>query len=116
MKKEKPSRFEVNKEVRRALIRNNVDMTRLSYSCAGRNLRISGSLMKDDGRDFTAMNIEKMVDDINKSGLYIISELDNWNITEGSVSKIGGEKEKKKTGQGQKKPQGNSGGDKSEAS
>ncbi|MCO4795399.1 MAG: hypothetical protein KC493_16890 [Bacteriovoracaceae bacterium] len=115
--KGKQSRFEVNKEVRRALVRNNVDMTKLSYSCAGRNLRISGSLLKDDGRDFTAMSIEKLVEDIGKSGLYIISELDNWNITDGSVSKIGGDKEKeKKKAQGQKKTEGSSGGGQSQAS
>ncbi len=98
----KQSRFEVNKEVRRALVRNNVDMTKLSYSCAGRNLRLSGSLQRDNGGEFTAMMIEKMVDDISKTGLYIISELDNWNITEGGISKIGG-------GGGEKKSHGKKG-------
>jgi len=104
--KKKQSRFEVNKEVRRALVRNNVDMTKLSYSCAGRNLRLSGSLMRDNGGEFTAMMIEKMVGDITSTGLSVISELDNWNIIEGSISKIGGGGEEKK------KPQGQGGGQK----
>jgi hypothetical protein len=52
-----------------------------------------------------------MIDDISKSGLYFISELDNWNITEGSISKIGGGENK---GQA-KKLQGNQGGGKKAA-
>jgi hypothetical protein len=92
----KQSRFEVNKEVRRALVKNNVDLTKLSYSCAGRNLKLSGSLVRDNGGDFSAMMIEKMVEEISKTGLYIISDLDNWNITEGGISKIGGGGEGKK--------------------
>lgn len=58
------------------------------------------------------MMIEKMVEEISKTGLYIISDLDNWNITEGGISKIGGGGQGKKEHAAKKSSSGQGGGQK----
>ena len=91
----KISRFEVNKKVRRTLIRNSADMSCLQYSCIGKTLTFTGRLQKDDGRDFSATNIEAMLQDLSKIGVQIFSDLENWNFSEGAISKKNNAKEDK---------------------
>jgi hypothetical protein len=91
----KLSRFDVNKKVRRALVRNGADMSFIQFSFAGRTVSFSGRLQKDDGRDFSAANLESMLQDIYKIGVSVYSDLENWNISEGAISKKESTKEKK---------------------
>jgi hypothetical protein len=87
MAKGKVSRFEVNKKVRRALVRNGVDMGCIQFSFVGRTVTFSGRLQKDDGRDFSASNLDSMLQDIYKVGVQVASDLENWTISEGSLTK-----------------------------
>ncbi len=68
------SKLEAIKEVCRVLVRHGVDTTQVHFYCHGKSLLLTG-------------------------GLYKNGELDNWNITDGSISKKGSspseQKEKK---------------------
>jgi hypothetical protein len=90
----KLSRFDVNKKVRRALVRNGADMGFIQFSFTGRTVTFSGRLQKEDGRDFSASNLESMLADIYKIGVNVFSELENWTISEGAISKKENTKEK----------------------
>ena len=94
MGKGKVSRFEVNKKVRRALVRNGADMGFIQFSFVGRTVTFTGRLQKEDGRDFSASNLDSMLQDIYKIGIQIASDLENWNISEGSITKKMSKKEK----------------------
>lgn len=93
--KAKPSRLESNKDVRRALVKSGVDMTKIHFSTAGRSVSLRGGLYKDGGKDITVSAIEQLLQDINKLGLNLISDLDNWMISEGSIMKKGDKKDDK---------------------
>ncbi len=89
----KLSRFEVNKKVRRALVKNGADMSQLSFSCTGRSVNLTGSLLKEGGMEFSAMSLEQMLGDIHKVGVQVVSDLENWDICDGSISRKGGKSE-----------------------
>ncbi|HXH76314.1 MAG TPA: hypothetical protein VNJ08_15185 [Bacteriovoracaceae bacterium] len=57
MKKEKVSRMESNKEVRRVLSKHGADMAYCSYSCTGSELRLTGTLIKTDGSEFNGHQV-----------------------------------------------------------
>jgi hypothetical protein len=93
------SRLELNRDLRRIFARHRVDFALLQFSCHGRNVTLSGSLMKEDKRDFTASELEQMTQEVFSLKIGINSELDNWSISTGGISKCGNnkdEKEKKK--------------------
>ncbi|MBT7609210.1 MAG: hypothetical protein HN576_05610 [Bacteriovoracaceae bacterium] len=91
----KLSRFDVNKKVRRALVRNGADMGFIQFSFAGRTVTFTGRLQKDDGREFSASNLDSMLQEIYKIGVHVHSDLDNWSISEGSITKKETSQEKK---------------------
>lgn len=102
--KGKPSRLESNKSVRQALARNSADLSQLHFSCAGRGVTLSGKLIKQSGEEFTTKGIEALVMDVQKIGLSLNSDLENWEINDTSISKKGGGEKKgpKKAAQPQK--------------
>ncbi len=83
----KPSRLESNKDVRRILLRHRVDLSQLAFSCHGRTVSFSGDLVKDGGRDFSASEIDMMVLEILGLNLGVLSDLKNWDINGGTISK-----------------------------
>jgi hypothetical protein len=87
----KLSRLESNREVRRVLTRNLVDMTWVQYSCAGYEIRLTGWLQKIDGTDFNGSQIESMIHDFQRhlNGYMIQGDLDNWNFTSDHISYLG---------------------------
>lgn len=103
MAAKKLSRLESNKEIRRALVRSGADMSLVNYSCHGRSVSLSGKLCRGSGGEMSTSNIEMLLQDMNRLGLQILCELDNWNISEGSISKkdSSGKEEKEE----KKKPQ-----------
>lgn len=96
MPAKKLSRLESNKEIRRALVRSGADMSLVNYSCHGRSVSLSGRLCKDGGREMSSSNIEVLMQDMNRLGLHIICDLENWSISEGSIAKKGPPKEDNK--------------------
>lgn len=95
MDKQKLKRFEVNKIVRRALVKANVDLEKCQYSYVGRTLTFTGTLLKVGNRDLTATELDAILTEIGSMGLHLASELTNWTITGTSVSKKQDEKIKK---------------------
>lgn len=100
------SRLELNRDLRRILARHRVDLVQLTYSCHGKNVTLTGRLVKEGKRDFTALELEHMSQEIYRLKIGIISELENWTISSGSISKRNDKKEdqnKKHQHQQQKK-------------
>lgn len=87
MAAKKLSRLESNKEIRRALVRSGADMEQIYYSCHGRSVSLSGKLCRSTGGEMSTSNVEMLLQDMNRLGLQIHSELENWHISEGSISK-----------------------------
>ena len=98
----KTSRFEMNKLVRRVLSRNQVDMSQVSYTCIGGRILISGFLIRTSGGEYTASNIESMLQEFRKiKGVTdVASELGNWDFNGGSIQKIERSEPKKAAGDG----------------
>jgi hypothetical protein len=97
----KLSRFVINKKVRQLFSKYRADFTQLSYSCTGRNLRLSGKLCREGGKDFKFRVLENLMKEIMKLGVNIVSELENVDVVNGEVMRRGFDKkqEKKKTNQ-----------------
>ena len=95
MKGKKLSRLESNKKIRTTLVKSGADMAEINYSCHGRSVSLSGRLCRTDGQEMSSSNIEMLVQDISSLGLQINSELENWHVSEGSISKKGASKDPK---------------------
>ena len=92
----KLSRFVLNKKVRQLLSRYRADFTQLSYSCTGRNLRLSGRLCREGGKDFKFRVLENLIKEILKLGVHIVSELENVDVVNGEVMRCGYDKKEEK--------------------
>lgn len=96
--KKKMSRLESNKSIRQALVKNSVDLSKISFSCHGRSVTLSGTLMKNSGQEFTTQGVEAIVLDIEKVGPSINSDLTNWEISESGIKKKDLAQKKKENG------------------
>lgn len=87
----KLSRMEANKEVRRTLNRNGVDLSYTSYSVAGMDIRLTGWLCKNDTSEFSANQIETLIQDFQRylPGYSVSGDFDNWNFTTDHITYIG---------------------------
>lgn len=89
-------RYETNRKVRQVLISRNVDMTRVSYSCAKKTVYVYGSLYKLSQEEFGLADVKSMVGELMRLPHVhdIQFDLDNWFIvTEpGEVNIIKGRK------------------------
>lgn len=76
----KLSRLESSKEVRRCLNRHSVDLSYCQYSASGYEVRLTGWLCKIDGSEFHGLQIEALIQDLNRKlpGFFINGDLDNW--------------------------------------
>lgn len=83
------SRSETNREIRRILVRNGVDTSKVQFSCSGRTIMLSGALYRDGGEDLAQVNIESICQAIARMGMSLFCELDNWSISDGSITKKG---------------------------
>ncbi|HLW56740.1 MAG TPA: hypothetical protein VKY27_05105 [Bacteriovoracaceae bacterium] len=91
----KQSRLESNKEARRVLNRHGVDLTYCQYSCSGREIRLTGTLLRYAGGDFKASQIETMIYDFQRllPGFVIVGELDNWSFSSEHINYHGNSEE-----------------------
>lgn len=88
--REKLSRFQVNKEVRHVLTRNGVDTMICSFQVYGREINIFGTLVHGDKSDFSALEIENLLQDFSGSlpGYNITGETDNWSFSFQAIRKL----------------------------
>jgi hypothetical protein len=90
------SRLEGNKEIRRVLNRHQVDLSYCSYSCSGREVRLTGSLFKIDGGEFSSHQIEILIQDFSRhlKGFTLQGDFDNWNFTQDHITSLKTREEK----------------------
>jgi hypothetical protein len=87
---ELPSRYDVNRNVRMIIARNNADLSRIDYSFTGSTVYLTGDLVKPDG-DFSVQEIETLARDIsavphvrdiqfNLANWMVVSSGDSWQV------------------------------------
>jgi hypothetical protein len=78
---EEVSRYEVNRNVRMALTRNDADLTKIDYSFMGNTVYLNGDLVKPD-RDFSAQEIAAIAKEISALPHVrdIQFDLNNWMV------------------------------------
>lgn len=96
------SRLDANREVRRIFVRHGVDTSKIQFSCQGKSLQLSGSLLKEGGHDLESNIVEAISQELSRLGIRIISDLDNWSIIEGTISKKGPKQQDASKGNTQK--------------
>ncbi len=77
------SRYEVNRQVRVVLIRHDIDLTKIDYSCIDGTVYLSGELFKTNDGDIVPTMIESLFKEIaGISGVRNVqSDLQNWSIS-----------------------------------
>ena len=94
------SRLDVNRKVRAILQRASANLSEIQVSYAGRNVRLYGNLVKESGSQYSAEQVDSMVNEMKAipgvSG--VIGELDNWTIGGGAISRKGTEGESQEDG------------------
>ena len=102
------TRLEINQMVRRNLQANCIDLTQVNYSSSLRTIRLYGRLVKNTGKDLVIKEIENIMRVLQAiPGIMDITfDLDNWNISAGSITPKGSKKkdEKKKEENAHKEP------------
>ena len=88
MKKERASRAELNKDLRRILAKHYVDTTQVSFSASNFAVSLSGILLRVDGSEFNHNSITPLVDELMAQYGHIDSDLGNWDLTGGTIKKI----------------------------
>lgn len=89
--KKQTSRLENSRDVRRVLNRMGVDLTYCQYTCIGMEVRLTGWLMKFSGDDFTAEQVEGMIQDFTRTlkGFTIVGECENWSFNSDHIRYLG---------------------------
>jgi hypothetical protein len=82
MRKQKLSRAEQNKEVRRILSKNDVDLGEIQVSCSGTRISMYGTLLKRTGTNFSHEALSNMLSELERVGR-VTSELTNWDLNSG---------------------------------
>lgn len=89
--REKSSRLENSKDVRRVLNRFGVDLTHCQYTVAGREVRLTGWLLKVDGSDFNANEVEYLIQELGSilRGFMVCGDMENWRFSSDSLQAVG---------------------------
>lgn len=88
MAKEKASKAQISKEVRRVLARYQVDLTLIHFSAGLHSIHLSGYLMKSSGYDFPVSVVQTLTLELLRIGS-IRCELENWHVGNEGVNFIG---------------------------
>lgn len=88
MKKERASRAELNKDLRRILAKHHVDTAQVFFSASNFAVALSGFLFKADGSEFTSSSLSPLVEELMNQYGHIDSDLGNWDLTGGAIRKI----------------------------
>ena len=83
--------MESNKEVRRVLNRNGVDLGFCQYSCFGSEILLSGWLCKHDGSEFSGPQVQALIGDMARymNGYAVKGEFDNWSFNSERITYVG---------------------------
>jgi len=76
------SRYEINRNVKRILVRHAVDLMALQFYCSGETVYLSGKLKKEPKGEFNPAQIETMVKELTALP-YVKNlqfDLSNWNL------------------------------------
>ncbi len=85
------SRYEINRNVRMVLTRNDADLTKIDYSCMGGTVYLYGELVRQD-RDYVAKEIDSIIGEIaalphvhdiqfDLNNWLVVSSGNSWRIT-----------------------------------
>lgn len=98
-KQQKNSRLENSKEVRRVMNRFGVDLTQCQYSVTGREIRITGRLLKTDGSDFGGPEVECLIQEFQSvlRGFFVRGEMENWIFSSDHIQSVGKDQDKEET-------------------
>lgn len=94
-KKEKASKGQISKEVRRVLARYQVDFTYIHFSAGMHSIHLSGYLIKASGHNFQASVVQSLTNELLRIGS-IRCELENWYIGAEGVHYTGKEEDENK--------------------
>ena len=83
--------MEANKEVRRILIKHQIDLSLTQYSVCGYEIRITGWLIKNDNTEFTASGVENLIEEFQRRlpNYFISGDMDNWKFTITYITYLG---------------------------
>lgn len=86
----KLSRLEANKEARRVLSKNGVNLSYAQYSVSGREIRLTGWLCHQDYSNFNAHEIEMIVQDLIRvlPGFIIAGDFENWKFSSDYITQL----------------------------
>lgn len=86
----KLSRLEANKEARRVLTKNGVNLSYAQYSVSGREIRLTGWLCHHDSSNFTAHEIELIVQECMRvlPGFMIAGDFENWKFSSEHITQL----------------------------
>lgn len=82
----KESRFELNKKIRRILVRHGVDNQQLNFSGYHSYINFSGILIKVNGNNLSCMEVINLIKELNGLGKTLQFMLVNWYISPNSIS------------------------------
>lgn len=82
----KESRFELNKKIRRILVRHGIDSQQLSFSGYQSFINFSGMLLKNNGNNLSSMEVINLIKELNGLGKTLQFMLTNWYISPNSIS------------------------------
>lgn len=80
------SRFEINKKVRRILVRHAIDYHKLNFSGYHSNINFSGILIKTNGSHLNTQDVSNLIKELNTLGKTLQFMLTNWHISPNSIS------------------------------
>ena len=86
--KQKLSKGQINKEVRRILLQFQVSLSDLTFTTSIKSIYLLGSLLKNNGNDFKTEELTLLVNELENYG-NIRSDLDNWYISRDSIHYTG---------------------------
>lgn len=86
----KLSRLEANKEARRVLTKNGVNLSYAQYSVSGREIRLTGWLCHQDNSNFNAHEIEVIVQEFMRvlPGFLIAGDFENWKFSSDFITQL----------------------------
>jgi len=95
--------LEINRNIRRVLVRHWVDLGRLRMSCANGRICIRGVLLKIPGQGSTALapaNVDTIFQDLKRiqNVKWVSGELENWTDGTGSWLPVGQQKGSQEAG------------------
>ncbi len=90
--KVRPSRFEINKEIRHVLARHGVDPSLITFQTYGYEVSLQGILWHNDNSDFNGAQVEALIQDFNNTlpGYEIRGDTENWVFNNQSLQRLRG--------------------------